>query len=613
MSYWINLTNARLNRRRLLVTSAAGSAAGLFLAACGGSDSGSGIEDSSGGKSSLITAPADTTKSAKRGGVLKYFANGDAPSLDPMTSAIQLNQVQHFVYGRLMQLKAGYLKPREFEVIPDLAQSWEWSPDRLTLTMKLRQGVKFHNKAPVNGRLFDAQDVLATWERFAKLSPSRGTMASSANPDAPIQSVTAPDNATVVMKLKEPVVYTLAFLANNIPGYMQILPRETDGGYDIRRDNIGTGPYSLASYTPSVGYTFKRNEEYYEKDFPLVDTIEMPIISEYAQALAQFKSGAIYTYSSANGATGVRLTDVVALKNETPEIQMYVTDATTTEQKTAFGWLGKSPFLDERVRQAVSMSYDRDTWLDVFNNVSKLQQQGLPVEVRWNSHLPMIDGWWIDPRNEKDFGANAKYFKYDITEAKKLLAAAGHTNGLEVQSTFIGGANYGTDYQRMIEVLQGMNAEAGFKFKANVVDYTSEFLPRYRDARGQHEGLTYKQGPRPSEDPAARAEFDFYSKSGPNFLGFDANGGNTQAGDPKVDEIFNKARGEVDEKKRKALLQELQNYLAKTQYGIRWPGGSSGLQMAWPVIQNFNVFHLDNRDPPYNWWLDETKAPLKKA
>ena len=116
----------------------------------------------------------------------------------------------------------------------------------------------------------------------------------------------------------------------------------------------------------------------------------------------------------------------------------------------------------------------------------------------------------------------------------------------------------------MIEVLQGMNAEAGFKFKANVVDHTSEFPPRYRDARGQHEGPTYKQGPRPSEDPAARTEFDFYSKSGPNFLGFDANGSNTQAGDPKVDEILNKARGEVDEKKRKALLQELQNYLAKT-------------------------------------------------
>lgn len=294
---------------------------------------------------------------------------------------------------------------------------------------------------------------------------------------------------------------------------------------------------------------------------------------------------------------------------------MYVTDVSATEQKTAFGWLpaGKSPFLDERVRQAVSMSYDRDTWLDVFNNVSNLTKQGLPVEVRWNSHLPMIDGWWIDPRNTKDFGENAKYFKYDIAEAKKLLSAAGHPTGLDVTATYIGGTNYGTDHQRMIEVLQGMNAEAGFRFKNNAVDYQTVFLPNYRDARGQHEGLTYKQGPRPSEDPAARTEFDFYSKAGQNFLGFDANGGNTQAGDAKVDEILNKARAEVDDKKRKALLFELQNYLAKAQYGIRWPGGTSGLTLSWPVIQNFNVFHLDNRDPQYNYWIDETKAPLKKA
>src|SRR5947209_1213918 len=144
--------------------------------------------------------------------------------------------------------------------------------------MKLRQGVKWHNKAPVNARPFDSSDVLATWNIFASKSPSRSTMANSANPDAPIVSVTAPDASTVVFKLKEPVVYTLAFLANNIPGYLQILPKETDGGYDIRRDNIGTGPYFLSEYKPSQGFTFKRNPDYYEKDFPLVDTIEMPIV-----------------------------------------------------------------------------------------------------------------------------------------------------------------------------------------------------------------------------------------------------------------------------------------------------------------------------------------------
>jgi ABC-type transport system substrate-binding protein len=214
--------------------------------------------------------------------------------------------------------------------------------------------------------------------------------------------------------------------------------------------------------------------------------------------------------------------------------------------------------------------------------------------------------------NEKDFGANAKYFTYNVAEAKKLLAAAGHANGLDVVATFIGGANYGTHHQRQIEVLHGMSAEAGFKYKNNVIDYQTEFLPKYRDAQGQHEGLTYKQGPRPSEDPAARTEFDFYSKSGQNFLGFDANGKGDRSGDPFVDGLLVKARGEVDEKRRKAMLQELRNYLGKTMYGIRWPGGASGFGLAWPALGNYNVFRGDNRSVLYNYWVDETKAPLAK-
>ena len=607
--YWQTLTSNRITRRRGLAATAAGAMGAAFLAACGGSDDGG---SSSGGstskdKSGLVSESVDTTKSAKRGGTLKFYSTGDAPSLDPMTSAIQLNQLQWGIYGRLTQLKAGYNAPRQFEITPDIAQSWEWSPDRLTLTLKLRPGVKFHNKAPLNGRTMDAQDVLFSWERFTKLAPARSTMANSANPDAPVLSVTSTDANTVQIKLKEPLVYLLAFLANNIPGYMQIMPRETDGGYDIRRDNIGTGPFYLSSYTPAVGYTLKRHADYYEKDYPLVDTVEMPFITEYAQAIAQLKAGNIMTY------TQIRGSDVVAVKKEKPELVMQVTDVTPNEQKTAFGWqpAGTTPFNDERVRQAMSMSYDRDLWLDTFYNVSDFEKQGLAVDVRWNSHLPMIDGWWIDPRNEKEFGSNAKYFKHDITEAKKLLAAAGHTSGLEVTATFIGGPNYGTDYQRQIEVLHGMSSEAGFKYKNNVIDYQTEFLPKYRDSQGAHEGLTYKQGPRPSEDPAARAEFDWYSKSGQNFLGFDVGNKGDKSGDPFIDNLLIKARGETDDKKRKSMLFELQNYLAKTMYGIRWPGGASGFNLAWPALGNFGVFHQDNRGLPYNYWVDDTKAPFK--
>src|SRR5207237_4888862 len=130
---------------------------------------------------------------------------------------------------------------------------------------------------------------------------------------------------------------------------------------------------------------------------------------------------------------------------------------TVIEQQDAVGRLaaGKSPFVDERVQQTMSMYYGRELWVHAFYNVSKFEQQGLPVDTRWNSHLPQIDGWWIDPRDTKNFGANAKYFQHDVTEAKKLLAAAGYPNGLDIVSTYISGTQYGTNYQNMIQVLEG--------------------------------------------------------------------------------------------------------------------------------------------------------------
>src|SRR5438874_768186 len=161
-NYWTRLTTNRLSRRRALAATGASAAAAAILAACGGGSSGGSKAESD--KNSLVTKPVDTSKQAARGGVLKFYATGDAPSLDPYTSNINLNQFEQPVYSRLTGLKPGYLAPRAFEVVPDLAQSWEWAADGLTLTIKLRQDVKWHNKPPVNGRPMDATDVVFSWE-----------------------------------------------------------------------------------------------------------------------------------------------------------------------------------------------------------------------------------------------------------------------------------------------------------------------------------------------------------------------------------------------------------------------------------------------------------------
>ena len=58
-----------------------------------------------------------------------------------------------------MRQKAGFQEPMSFDLSPDVAESWEYSPDRLSVTLKLRQGVKWHNKAPINGRAFDMDEL----------------------------------------------------------------------------------------------------------------------------------------------------------------------------------------------------------------------------------------------------------------------------------------------------------------------------------------------------------------------------------------------------------------------------------------------------------------------
>jgi ABC-type transport system substrate-binding protein len=385
---------------------------------------------------------------------------------------------------------------------------------------------------------------------------------------------------------------------------------------------IGTGPFVLSEYVPSASFTFKRNPDFYDKDWALVEQINQPIVSEYASVLSQFKAGNIYSFGNYSAAPKVTPEDVLPTKREAPQISIFEGGLRSVGQPRflAFGWLpaGKSPFQDERVRQAVSLAIDRDIYMDTFGNVSAFRAEGLPVQSVWNTALPAGNvGWWLDPQG-KDFDPNAKYYKFDQAEAKKLLTAAGYPNGIQdLPSRYVASAEFPSG--KHAEVYDAMIAEIGIASKVTTLDYAKEYIPQYRNGQGQHEGWLYRStaGGFTGGEAAAIIATEYWSKAGVTFYGYSSNGLNDKSGDPQVESMIEKARLENDTEKRRALVFDLQRYLAKAQYAVPPPGQATSFEVAWPAVGNFGAFQgVGNfyiARPDYRLWVDETKPPFTKA
>jgi peptide/nickel transport system substrate-binding protein len=583
--------------------------------ACGGD----GDDSSTGGTSDsgLVAQPKDTFGQAVRGGTLKEYVAAEPQTLDPATPVAPLNYISGYVYGTLLNEKPGHLQSPQFVLYGDVADSWETTPDRLQISIKIKPGLKWHNKPPVNGREIDVQDVLASWQRYTQLSPVSSLSYNGRNPNAPVLSVSASGPNTVVIKLKEPLSYGLNYFAafGSHTGNMIMMPKETDNGFDPRSQMIGHGPYELSNVTPSVGYTLKRNPAYYDVNSYPIDQIDLPIVPEYAARLAQLKTGNIHRLIG----EAALAQDVVVTKKDLPQIEVHQTDFAANSNIIVFGQLpaGRSPFLDERVRQAMSMAIDRDAWISAAYNVTELEANGLPVETRWSSHL--LANWnepdyWLDPKG-KDFGENARYFQFNLDEAKKLLSAAGHSGGFSVTSSY---SVERLNFSPTAEPIDGMLRELGLNIKVNTPNYANDYIPNYRDGHGQYEGYAYATvlGTLPQNiHPAASLVAEYWPSGGDAFRGFSASGSNDQSGDPKLNAMLEKARLEFDDKALKTQLHEIQRYLAKAMWGLNTPGGATSFKVGWPAVRNNNVWRRTRQGgfsqwDPYQLWLDQSQPPF---
>jgi ABC-type transport system substrate-binding protein len=610
--YWTKVVSQRVSRRRALATTGAGAAAAAFLAACGGGDGDDGApEDTSG----LLSKREDTSKDAKTGGTLIMTNPADPPHFDPHLLTLPAAAATSLIYTKLMQVKPGSLELSDGTIEGDMAESWEFSPDKLTLTMRIRADAGTPpNQAPLNGRKLDTSDVVYSWDRFAATGSGRQDLVNAANPAAPILSLTATDARTIQIKLQEPSSSILAGLSSQLQGLYFIVPKEADGAVDIRRNPVGAGAYYLSEYAPSSRLVYTRNPNSYDKlSYP--ERIETPIITENAQVISQLTAGNIYTHY-----TPVPPENVLQIKRDAPQIGLYQTDIANVGTSIFFGFKvgDRAPFKDMRLRQAFSMAMDRDVYLDTWANVSQFKADGLEVQTAWNSAGRPSDykGWFLDPRS-KEFGENAKFYEHNIAEAKKLMSAAGYS-GQTLDSNEAAGTNYGLNYAPQIEVVHGMAAEAGFKFNRLQFQAPAPWNADYRDSRGFFDGIAFRLTPVPAEP--GDGLYALYNKSGSLNYGFDAEGKGVASkdgpfmGDPTCDDLTQKLRTEFDNEKRIEHAHELQRYLGKMQYFQHALGSATGFNVAWPAVRNFSVFN--GLQWGYLWkryWVDDTQAPIKRA
>ena len=603
-NYWTRFTESRLNRRRLLRGAAGlGVAAGaLSFIGCGGDDDGESTGGEGSGSTGLSMNPTDTTSKAVRGGVWVQPINAEPAAFDVITGSAPDVPHPARVYSRIIKYQS-YKYPDAVQPVPapDAATSWETSPDGLTVTYKLRQGMKFDPRPPTNGRTVTSADVKYSADRFAGISTQRSVLFNQYNKDAAILSFETPDPSTVTVKLAFP--YAPIHMLIAAWRYIVVMPTESESGYDIRNDMRGSGAWRLKEYLRGSKYVYERNPDWYDASKVNLDGLEYVVIPEQSAALAQFRTGALWSFAA--NASPQR--DVIPLKQEFPKLNLIPQEEFSAGGSwVRFGYLPGSPFLDERVRKALSMSIDRNLFIRTFGEADMFEAAGLEVPMQWHSAIYSGESFWADPQDAKIYGDSAKFYQYNPAEAKALLSAAGKTGPVESTFHFPVGF-FAPPFDQKMEVLHAMLQDSGnFKLAIDAVtNYNANFQTPYTNGMGKWDGIA-------SAATAARAEVDVllheYTKSQQPRSGHLDNG----QPDAVLDDLVAKQRTELDTQKRGQLIQDIQKRVASKMYYLMEPGQALGYNIMHPWLQNYGLWRsksggsVDQEGNIYLWY-DATK------
>lgn len=482
----------------------------------------------------------------KRGGTLNRAVTSETPHFDfRINIGTRFHQAAALAYNRLVTLAHGPgVSYNETLTEADLAESWELSPDGKTYTFRLVKGVKFHNIPPVNGREFEAKDVVASikFQAYDPQSPSPFMWAL-------MDKIEAVDKYTVKITYKKPWAPAFAYIRST---WSAIMPTELhEGLVDPKVKQIGTGPFVLSKVVKAASVTWERNPNYFKPGFPYLDKVIYSVVPDTTVQTAGLRTRQFDLVES------VSVQDIDNLVKARPDL-VRGKDVVRGGCKLYFN-TKKAPWNDERVRQAFSLSLDREGMVkSLFNGEGYI-------------HGPIPPGYAPWALTVDELGENGKYYKRNIAEAKRLLTQAGFPNGLKV--TII--SDLGTaDYQRW-QFGQANLKEAGIDVELNIIQYAEYLSGAFLGGKFEDMG----QG---------------CTQTWEDVDGFLA-GMHTPAGgltnqssvdDPEVTALVEKQALLVDQVERKKVIDELQKLLARKQYMV-WYGNAYAQEIYPSYLKNY--------------------------
>ena len=364
--------------------------------------------------------------------------------------------------------------------IGSLAESWS-QPDPLTYIVKVRQGVYWHDKPPMNGRELIADDIVYNYHRITGTGSgfTERSEWAQALKSVPLESVTATDKWTVVFKLKSLHLNALAAILDGTIAW--IYPPEVikeHGDVTDWRNLVGTGPMMLTDLVEGVSITWDKNPDYWgydekypENRLPYIDRLRALFMPEDPTYLAALRTGRIDYIGPISGNAIMSQDQLESLKRTNPELVIY---PYIDRSDNAIGMnTQRPPFDDIRVRKAMQMALNLEEINDgLYGGFADVTPQGV-INRSLTCCVTQFEKW---PEEVK------KGFMYDPAGAEKLLDEAGYPRGAD-------GIRFKTELMHLVlRPLSYVELLASYWNKIGIdVEIDSPPVPSFASRRGERD------------------------------------------------------------------------------------------------------------------------------